>query len=189
MATPSTKMLFLCSPGNPTGKSVPLSVIRAIFKGGFEGMVVVDEAYFDFSSSESAISLIDELDRVVVLQTLSKAFGLAAIRYEELIGGIFLPDSAMGIISWVTLREFWGAQGEEGPKSEIGNDTKYGRETLSFIPSVAQGFTMRRPCWPRMTCSVRLLFAVSERFGFKRPRSTPPGKPEPRPKPQSHWFL
>lgn len=79
-ATASTKLLFLCSPGNPTGKSVPASVVRDIVNGGFDGIVVVDEAYVDFSGQESACSLIDELDRVVVLQTLSKAFGMAAIR-------------------------------------------------------------------------------------------------------------
>ncbi|CAM9935855.1 unnamed protein product, partial [Hapterophycus canaliculatus] len=79
-ATPSSKLLFLCSPGNPTGKSVPASVVRDIVSGGFDGIVVVDEAYVDFSGKESACSLIDELDRVVVLQTLSKAFGMAAIR-------------------------------------------------------------------------------------------------------------
>lgn len=79
-ANRSTKLLFLCSPGNPTGKSVPASVIRDIVKGGFDGMVVVDEAYVDFSGHDSACSLIDELDRVIVLQTLSKAFGMAAIR-------------------------------------------------------------------------------------------------------------
>lgn len=47
-------------------------------------MIVVDEAYVDFSGYESACSLIDELDRVIVLQTLSKAFGMAAIRYDLL---------------------------------------------------------------------------------------------------------
>lgn len=87
--TPSTKLLFLCSPGNPTGKSVPASVIRSIVKGGFDGIVVVDEAYVDFSTQESACSLIDELDRVVVLQTLSKAFGLAAIRWV-VSSGVYL---------------------------------------------------------------------------------------------------
>ncbi|CBJ30455.1 Histidinol-phosphate transaminase [Ectocarpus siliculosus] len=79
-ATPSSKLLFLCSPGNPTGKSIPASVVRDIVGGGFDGIVVVDEAYVDFSGKDSACSLIDELDTVVVLQTLSKAFGLAAIR-------------------------------------------------------------------------------------------------------------
>eukprot|EP00903_Cladosiphon_okamuranus_P007592 g7365.t1 len=79
-ATRSSKLLFLCSPGNPTGKSVPASVVRDIVAGGFDGIIVVDEAYVDFSDKESACSLVDELDRVVVLQTLSKAFGMAAIR-------------------------------------------------------------------------------------------------------------
>ncbi|CAM9159599.1 unnamed protein product [Ectocarpus sp. 4 AP-2014] len=79
-ATPSSKILFLCSPGNPTGKSIPASVVRDIVRGGFNGIVVVDEAYVDFSGKDSACALIDELNTVVVLQTLSKAFGLAAIR-------------------------------------------------------------------------------------------------------------
>ncbi len=60
---------------------MPASVVRDIVDGGFDGIVVVDEAYVDFSGKDSACSLIDELDRVVVLQTLSKAFGMAAIRY------------------------------------------------------------------------------------------------------------
>lgn len=60
---------------------MPASVVRAIVDGGFDGIIVVDEAYVDFSGAESACSLIDELDRVVVLQTLSKAFGMAAIRF------------------------------------------------------------------------------------------------------------
>lgn len=55
-------------------------MVRDIVAGGFDGIIVVDEAYVDFSGKESACSLIDELDRVVVLQTLSKAFGMAAIR-------------------------------------------------------------------------------------------------------------
>lgn len=59
---------------------MPASVVREIANGGFDGIIVVDEAYVDFSGEESACSLIAELDRVVVLQTLSKAFGMAAIR-------------------------------------------------------------------------------------------------------------
>lgn len=59
---------------------MPASVVRDIVKGGYDGIVVVDEAYVDFSEEESACSLIDELDRVVVVQTFSKGFGMAAMR-------------------------------------------------------------------------------------------------------------
>jgi histidinol-phosphate aminotransferase len=77
--TPATKIIFLCSPGNPTAVSVPLDTVRAVH-AGFDGIVVVDEAYIDFAESPSACELVHELDRVVVLQTLSKAFGMAGIR-------------------------------------------------------------------------------------------------------------
>jgi histidinol-phosphate aminotransferase len=86
-ATPRTKLVFVCSPGNPTGKSVPLSDIRRLASSPLlGGLVVVDEAYVDFSSTPSATSLVAEFDNVVVLQTLSKAFGLAGIRCGFAIG-------------------------------------------------------------------------------------------------------
>merc|ERR1711871_1710025 len=78
--TPNTKMVFLCSPGNPTSRIIPNSVVEKILKHYTWGCVVVDEAYIDFSSTESACSLVQKYPNVVVLQTLSKAFGLAGIR-------------------------------------------------------------------------------------------------------------
>jgi len=77
---PRTKLLFLCSPGNPTCKVIPNAIVEDILKVYKTGLVVVDEAYIDFSGTESACSLIDRYPNVVVLQTLSKAFGLAGIR-------------------------------------------------------------------------------------------------------------
>ena len=85
--TSQTKLLFLCSPGNPTAKSIPLSDIRTIASSpSYHGLVIVDEAYVDFSTTPSAVSLVTEFDNVVVLQTLSKAFGLAGIRCGFAIG-------------------------------------------------------------------------------------------------------
>jgi histidinol-phosphate aminotransferase len=75
-----TKLLFLCSPGNPTCKVIPNSVVETICESFKTGIIVVDEAYIDFSGTESACCLIDKYPNVVVLQTLSKAFGLAGIR-------------------------------------------------------------------------------------------------------------
>ena len=80
-------MIFLTSPGNPTSTLVPLSVVKELLDSpSFRGLVVIDEAYIDFALSSSpnesvsAASLIDEYPNLVVLQTLSKGFGLAAIR-------------------------------------------------------------------------------------------------------------
>ena len=85
--TPQTKIIFVCSPGNPTSKSIPLSDVRRLASSpSYHGLVIVDEAYIDFSTTPSATSLVTEYDNVVVLQTLSKAFGLAGIRCGFAIG-------------------------------------------------------------------------------------------------------
>lgn len=80
-ANSRTKLLFICSPGNPTSKAIPLSEIEKVAASSqYGGLVVVDEAYVDFSDVGSALSLIHKYPNIVVLQTLSKAFGLAGIR-------------------------------------------------------------------------------------------------------------
>jgi histidinol-phosphate aminotransferase len=86
-----SKLLFICSPNNPTGNSIRPELIRELAKG-FPGIVVVDEAYIDFSAQESAIRLLPEYPNLVVMQTFSKAWGMAGIRLgmafasEEIIG-------------------------------------------------------------------------------------------------------
>jgi len=75
----SKGLLFICSPNNPTGNLYPLKAIKEL-ADNFQGLVVVDEAYIDFSNSESAISLIHNTLNLVVLQTLSKAYGMAGAR-------------------------------------------------------------------------------------------------------------
>ena len=81
-ADPTIKLVFLCSPGNPTGTLIPLSAVRALLDyDKFTGIVVVDEAYIDFAGENaSAASLVQEYANLCVMQTLSKSFGLAAIR-------------------------------------------------------------------------------------------------------------
>lgn len=78
-ASPQSKLLFICSPNNPTGNSIRMEIMRELL-GAFPGIVVVDEAYIDFSSQESALSLLGAFPNLVVLQTFSKAWGLAGIR-------------------------------------------------------------------------------------------------------------
>lgn len=84
--TPQVKLIFLCSPGNPTAKAIPLSDITEIAGKAKDALVVVDEAYVDFSTKGSAVSILSQYNNVVVLQTLSKAFGLAAIRCGFCLG-------------------------------------------------------------------------------------------------------
>jgi histidinol-phosphate aminotransferase len=75
----STKMLFLCSPNNPTGNSFDDESIVTLLKN-FKGLVVIDEAYIDFSKKPSWVNEMDEYPNLVITQTLSKAYGLAGIR-------------------------------------------------------------------------------------------------------------
>lgn len=73
------KLLFICSPNNPTGNSFPIEQIAEIARK-FKGITVIDEAYIDFSKQGSAISLLEDNERIVILRTLSKAYGLANVR-------------------------------------------------------------------------------------------------------------
>jgi len=72
-------LIFICSPNNPTGNSTSMREISKIAKT-FNGIVAIDEAYIDFSERESALSLLNENPNIIILQTFSKAFGLAGAR-------------------------------------------------------------------------------------------------------------
>ncbi len=76
---PETKLMLLCSPNNPTGKSIALDQIEYLLKR-FDGIVVIDEAYIDFSNNPSAVSLLIQQPRLIVCQTLSKAYAMAGLR-------------------------------------------------------------------------------------------------------------
>ena len=78
-ADAQSKLLFICSPNNPTANAFPREQIVSLVRQ-FPGIVVVDEAYIDFSSEPSMVELIDEYPNLIVLQTLSKAYGLAGLR-------------------------------------------------------------------------------------------------------------
>lgn len=73
------KLIFVCSPNNPTGNMISKQTITALTKAT-DGIVIVDEAYIDFAESESCISLLDQNENLIITQTFSKAWGLAAAR-------------------------------------------------------------------------------------------------------------
>ncbi|MBI6115342.1 histidinol-phosphate transaminase [Salegentibacter sp. F63223] len=75
----NTKMIFLCSPNNPTGNSFSEEKILKILRS-FNGLVIVDEAYIDFSEEKSWLHKLVQYQNLVVTQTLSKAYGMAGIR-------------------------------------------------------------------------------------------------------------
>ncbi len=92
----SCKLLFICSPNNPTGNSIDIKLVKEILQE-FKGVVVIDEAYIDFSNNESFANEFDKYPNLVVLQTLSKAWGLAALR----IGIGFGAENIIGLLNKV----------------------------------------------------------------------------------------
>ncbi|PQJ78321.1 histidinol-phosphate transaminase [Polaribacter porphyrae] len=75
----NTKLIFLCSPNNPTGNSFKPEIIEVLLTK-FKGLIILDEAYIDFSKKESWLSKLNQFPNLIITQTLSKAYGLAGIR-------------------------------------------------------------------------------------------------------------
>lgn len=88
-ADSKTRLMFICSPNNPTGNSFPVEQIEDILER-FGGVVVLDEAYIDFSVRPSLTSLVKGYPNLIVLQTLSKAWGMAGLRI-----GLAIADPAV----------------------------------------------------------------------------------------------
>jgi len=86
------KMLFICSPNNPSGNSIPLKPIEKIATC-FKGITVVDEAYIEFSGKESAVTLMESCPRLVVMRTFSKSWGLANARVGMAVASKDIVDA------------------------------------------------------------------------------------------------
>lgn len=87
-AAADTRLVFLCSPNNPTGRSIPGAAVRALCRA-FEGraLVVLDEAYAEFSEEPSLSAEAGDIPNLAVLRTLSKAWGLAGLRVGAALAG------------------------------------------------------------------------------------------------------
>lgn len=91
-----TKLIFICSPNNPTGNSIDRSDVETLL-ANFSGIVVVDEAYINFSRQKTFIQELTEYANLVVLQTLSKAWGLAGLR----VGMAFASEEIIEVMNKV----------------------------------------------------------------------------------------
>ncbi|MEM7655512.1 MAG: histidinol-phosphate transaminase [Bacteroidota bacterium] len=89
--SPTTKLLFLCSPNNPTGNCLRESAVEAVLYQ-FPGVVVMDEAYVDFAKTQNWLRRLEEFPNLVVLRTFSKAWGLAGLRVGMAFGQAALID-------------------------------------------------------------------------------------------------
>jgi histidinol-phosphate aminotransferase len=87
----NTKLIFLCSPNNPTGNSMEREDIEVVLNN-FDGIVIIDEAYINFSHYRSFLSEFKDYPNLVVMQTFSKAWGLAALRLGMNFASIEIID-------------------------------------------------------------------------------------------------
>lgn len=90
----NTKIIFLCSPNNPTGNSFSEECIVTLIRD-FNGLVLLDEAYIDFSEKESWLKRLNEYPNLIISQTLSKAYGLAGIR----LGILYASEEIIEILN------------------------------------------------------------------------------------------
>lgn len=143
----STKLLFICSPNNPTGNSFEREEILNLAEK-FKGIVVVDEAYIHFSNEESMFSEINNFPNLVVLQTFSKAWGLAGLRVglafanEEIIkffNKVKPPYNISEIAQHAILDAFENAENVEKTIAEIISEREKLIENLrgfSFVKKI-----------------------------------------------------
>jgi len=140
----NTKIIFLCSPNNPTGNLLDSQSIESLLKM-FYGLVVIDEAYIDFANQPSWINRLSEFPNLVVLQTFSKAWGLAALRLgmafasPEIItflNKIKPPYNISEATQLLALKAMEQADKLGGIVSEINQGRQYLQETLSKLTNV-----------------------------------------------------
>jgi histidinol-phosphate aminotransferase len=143
-ADKTTKILFLCSPNNPTGNDMKQTDMLKIITR-FPGIVVVDEAYIDFSSNESMAQFVQQYPNLVVLQTFSKAFGLAGIRLGTAISNpeiirymlrVKAPYNINKLTAEAALEVFDKTDLVKFNISKINEEKEYVAEQLGFADAV-----------------------------------------------------
>ena len=115
------KILFLCTPNNPTGNSFDPNELKDIVES-FDGIVVIDEAYIDFSTTPSMVPFVKKYDNLVILQTFSKALGAAGLR----LGMAFTSEK---IISYINKIK---------PPYNIGTETQ--KNALTILKSIDERY-------------------------------------------------
>lgn len=146
--TPQMKLAFLCSPNNPSANLLDPAEVEKIIRG-FNGIVVLDEAYIDFAEHEGFLPRLAEFPNLVVLQTLSKAWGMAGIRIgfafadPEIVaamGRIKYPYSVNVITERLVLSELERAAVREEQIATLIEERKKMVKTLEKMPLIRQVF-------------------------------------------------
>jgi histidinol-phosphate aminotransferase len=144
-----SKLIFVCSPNNPTANVFNRDDIITLLEK-FPGLVVVDEAYVDFSSQKSWLSEIENYDNLVVLQTFSKAWGMANVRMGmayaqkeiiEVLSAIKYPYNINGITQQVVLQSLQNVDKKEAMVRELLQQREIIMESLRNLKMVEHVFS------------------------------------------------
>lgn len=139
-----TKIIFICSPNNPTGNDVTLSKIEQVLKA-YNGLVVVDEAYIDFADRPSFIQKLSAYPNLIILQTFSKAWGLASLRLGmafcspeilSVLNKIKAPYNLSGLTQRTVLEALENKEEKDEMVSEILSSRTELKRLLSELPIV-----------------------------------------------------
>jgi len=181
-----SRLIWICSPNNPTGDRYELDEIRAL-ASGLDALVVADEVYLEFAVASlgtdatalSAIALQDELPNVLVLRSLSKAYGMAAIRIGYLVasrsladrfGAVRLPLAISGPAEQVALEVLADPARAESMRADVVAQRARLEAVLTglgcdVLPSVANFVTFRPPDATALADRLDALGLVLRRYG------------------------
>ncbi|WP_366183417.1 histidinol-phosphate transaminase [Flavobacterium ovatum] len=126
--THSTKIIFLCSPNNPTGNSFSTESVTTLLEK-FNGFVVIDEAYIDFSEKASWLAKLDLYPNLIITQTLSKAYGLAGIR----LGICYASAEVIAVINKIKPPYNVNELTQQRALERLSNEAKIQNEITSII--------------------------------------------------------
>ncbi len=144
--TTNTKVIFICSPNNPTGNLIePKSIMELAEK--FNGIVFVDEAYIDFASQDSLIAKVGRVPNLIVTRTFSKAWGLAGVRCgfcassKEIINLLYkikMPYNLNKLTSEVILHALKNYEQKDKFVQAIKNERKFIKDELNSMPGITK---------------------------------------------------
>ncbi|MEY3917847.1 MAG: Histidinol-phosphate transaminase [Bacteroidota bacterium] len=124
----NTRLLFICSPNNPTGNKLNRTDIYTLIESFTTGFVIIDEAYIDFSDEPSFIQELAKYPQIIVMQTLSKAYGLASLR----LGMAFAHPTIIGLLNKIKPPYNIGGATQEIVIKALAN-TSFKEDTVSLL--------------------------------------------------------
>ena len=144
----NTKMLFLCSPNNPSGNLLGVEKIKMLLNE-FPGIVIVDEAYIDFTDYGGFVPMLNQFPNLVILQTLSKAWGLASIRLGmcfasgeiiSVLNKIKPPYNINGITQKIALESLDQVERKNNWVTDIVKERETVKAALLQMPTIQKVF-------------------------------------------------